>query len=205
MATDFRSICNVLANTSCSEQKLNIIKYHFREEIDSARRFDRIPNLKELIKILQKRDVLNPDDNTSLKYLLATLDRTDLLVSNNTPASQESAVIKPRIKPPLYDRVLPEVSDDPIKRVDDIICCNIGKKWNEFARQLKIPEGFIDQLEHKHNQIGDMVHEILVYHRKVSDERYWKIKLCQALENARRKDLSRDVQEEFAKHGFMYL
>lgn len=46
-----------------------------------------------------------------------------------------------------------------------------------------------------------MVREVITYHKENCDPRYWQTKLCNALADARRKDLSRKVQYIFAMHS----
>lgn len=55
---DYASICNDLSISVCQPAHLNFIKDKFRVEIDSSRTFDRIKNLKSLIRVLEKRDFL---------------------------------------------------------------------------------------------------------------------------------------------------
>lgn len=70
-----------------------------------------------------------------------------------------------------------------------------------LARKLKIPEGKIDDLEKDHHNVTDRVLEILHYHKNSSDRSYWQLNLCDALENAGRKDLSWEVKNIIAMHS----
>lgn len=99
--------------------------------------------------------------------------------------------------------VLPNVSQDPVKRIEDMIADEIGDNWKRLARHLEIPEGHIDQLEICYRRISDRVYEILRYQRERDDQRLWKVNLCFALERARRKDLSDKVQMMCARHGLV--
>lgn len=97
--------------------------------------------------------------------------------------------------------MLRPVNPDPIERVYDVISTELGHRWKEFARQLELPEGSIDNLESAHHRrIPPIVREILINHRARSDQRFWKMKLFDALDNCRRKDLSLKVKEIMASH-----
>lgn len=89
-----------------------------------------------------------------------------------------------------------------MRRIYDLICREIGLNWKEFARNLKISEGYIDQLDYKYRyNISEMVREVITYHKENCDIRYWKCDLVNALEDARRRDLGREVQRLFAMHS----
>lgn len=77
-----------------------------------------------------------------------------------------------------------------MERIFETICSEIGKHWKNLARHLSIPEGKIDDLEREYTRVEDRVREILVYNKEISDGRYWKMNLCEALEKSSRKDLS---------------
>lgn len=93
--------------------------------------------------------------------------------------------------------MLPPVSSDAVERVFDTISQSIGKKWKDLARALRIREGHIDSFENC-KKIQDIVRQILLNHRACSDEVYWEINLCRALEKAGRKDLANEVNEILA-------
>ncbi|KAJ8917544.1 hypothetical protein NQ315_005593 [Exocentrus adspersus] len=200
-----------IMETPCPDLKLQEFKLHFRNDMDSERRYDRITNLMSLIRILEKRDVLRPDSLDPFNYLAEQLQRKDIIRFINNPDDERPVLVQPLTSnighynengSTTTSRVLPQIDPDPERRVYDLICADIGKKWKDFARALKIPEGFIDELEDKHrHRIPEMTREVIVYHRQSCDPRYWRVELCQGLIKARRSDLSLSVEKVFAMHG----
>ncbi|XP_018577478.1 fas-associated death domain protein [Anoplophora glabripennis] len=206
---------NTLIGISCRDNELNILKQHFRNEIFSDRRYDRIHNLMNLIKILEKRDVISPNDISSLGYIANVLQNNDIIeLINHFNVPTQAEPVRQNVAAPVepmnqnvgpannIGRVLPVIDTDPTGRVYDLICREIGQKWKDFARALKIGEGYIDQLEYQHrSNIEEITRQVIIYHRQICDPPYWKYKLTQALDEARRKDLSMKVQEIFAMYS----
>ncbi|KAJ8934759.1 hypothetical protein NQ314_013204 [Rhamnusium bicolor] len=201
---NYKHICDRLGNVFCPDHKLSLIKEHFSENIDSPRRFDRINNIAKLLRILEKRDCLSTEEISPLKYIARELQDNNIIAlieayesydkSPQVPISNERNV---------KNRVIPQIEVDPIERVYRLICSEIGQKWKDLARALSVPEGQIDDLEHRYLRISDMTREVLLFHREASDERYWKVKLCNGLTVARRNDLRLQIQDLFARHGLM--
>lgn len=71
-------------NVSCSDTKLTILKKHYRILIDSDRRYDRIRNLSHLIRILEKRDVVSPDNIHCMRHIADVLENQDIIESINS-------------------------------------------------------------------------------------------------------------------------
>lgn len=93
---------------------------------------------------------------------------------------------------------MPPVPKSVIQKVNTLIRTEIGSKWKEFARALSVQEGLIDKLESQYRgNIYDMVQEVLKY----EEEKYlpnmdlWQSRLKNALEEARRKDLSKKIDD----------
>lgn len=82
------------------------------------------------------------------------------------------------------------------QRINDTIIEHIGTFWTDLARNLKIQESAIDEIELQNTSLASKANKILeIYYEKKSDPNRWFFNLCEALEKARRKDLSRDLQE----------
>lgn len=75
----------------------------------------------------------------------------------------------------------------------DVIGRDIGYKWKDFSRALKIREGEIDSLEIKHRDISDRIREVLNTYRRICPAQYFRTNILQALRDARRSDLSIDI------------
>lgn len=76
---DYASIRNDLSISVCQPAQLNFIKDKFRVEIDSSRTFDRIKNLKSLIRVLEKRDFFSEYNVGTLRILAELLRRNDCI------------------------------------------------------------------------------------------------------------------------------
>ena len=88
---------------------------------------------------------------------------------------------------------VPNTNRDLKCKVIAEICSDIGHKWKELARALKIKEGQIDDLEDRYHGQIERVREILLYHIQNCDSRTWRSELEEALRRARRTDLSRRI------------
>ncbi|XP_076269342.1 fas-associated death domain protein [Rhynchophorus ferrugineus] len=185
--TEYTKICTELCN-EITRSQLEMLKNHFRLKINSRRTLSRIDTARGLFRLLEKRDLLCPENET-------TLNEIRCLVKPNNFKTQET--IQHPIDNRLHStRVLPSVPRSLIEKVNTVIRSEIGAKWKEFARALSITEGYIDRLESQHRgNISDMVQEILTFEheRDFPNMDLWQIRLKHALEEARRKDLSRRI------------
>lgn len=99
----YRYLCDIVIN-ACEEHvnsnKILGLKYKYEDNINSNRRFETINSVRDLIKLLEKRDDLSSENVTILheiaayfnqSYLLNTLhDRTNI----TTPTVQEMHVVQ---------------------------------------------------------------------------------------------------------------
>ncbi|VEN61922.1 unnamed protein product [Callosobruchus maculatus] len=193
---------NALARSRCSLPKLRRIKETYKDQIDSERQFERIANVEDLLKTLEKRDCIS---NDVFEHICNELNRTDIISTIETGRISERDTVYYVPSSEASNgrhKVLPEVPRDADVHAFEVISCQIGKKWKDFARALGIGEGHIDELQATYrDRTYEIVIEILKYHKNSSDERYWKIFLYSALEKARRRDLSRSIKELYARHG----
>lgn len=84
-------------------------------------------------------------------------------------------------------------------RINNQIVEGIGSFWRALGRNLKIPEGKIDDIDLNHQYVADKVLEILdIYYNQKADPQRWFFDLCNALEKARRKDISKSLQNIMA-------
>lgn len=87
-----------LTNISCPGNKLNILKEYFKISIDSDRRFDRIRNLQNLIRILEKRDIISPNNIASIRYIAVVLERNEIVqLINFFDAPEQTERIRPNV------------------------------------------------------------------------------------------------------------
>ncbi|CAH1117464.1 unnamed protein product [Phaedon cochleariae] len=221
---EYLEIRNSICSMACPDRYLVQIKYKFHREIDSNRLYDRITTLPYLIRILEKRDVLNIACIDAFRLIAKMLNnkRVDALIEGYGKAKQHviapppAAVHRPVLGPIPSENlnnmrvsahhmennpVIPLLDSDPLVRVKDLICSDIGKKWKDLARAIGVREGEIDLLEERYPRISDRVQEVLRFHEQKNGNSKWK--LCNALDIARRKDLRMEIQEIFEEHNMM--
>lgn len=85
-------------------------------------------------------------------------------------------------------------------RIHLTIVEQIGTHWRDLARNLKIGEHLIDKIDQKYSTLDSKASNMLeiYYNDPKTDPQKWLLSLCNALERARRKDLSRTIQEILA-------
>lgn len=80
-------------------------------------------------------------------------------------------------------------------RINETIVEEIGTHWRDLARNLKMQECRIDEIDKQKNTLEEKAIELLkLYEYKADPQRGFYV-LCSALEKTRRKDLSRKIQE----------
>ncbi|XP_030747903.1 uncharacterized protein LOC115876310 isoform X2 [Sitophilus oryzae] len=190
-SVQYMDICNELVS-SATNTSLNLLKHNFRDVINSNRRFCKIENIHSLFKVLEKRGILCVENGSILKHII------DLIAPNN---QRIQTILNSNSRNTGVTRVIPPVSDDYIEQIHDLIRLEMGDKWKELARALKISEGIIDNLDSQHRgNIPEMVKEILENHlqRLKNNPHMWRSKLQQALVSARRTDLAERVDSILA-------
>lgn len=76
-----------------------------------------------------------------------------------------------------------------------LISEEIGRKWRDLGRELKIKEGQLDDLESKHNTSKSRTLEIFKMFEEKSDPRSIVVDICEALIQVRRNDLRKEVEK----------
>lgn len=71
---NYRTIFQLLCQVKLSKDKLELIKSKFKHNIDSPRRYENINDMKELLKILEKRCVIGFDNIVKLYDIVETVD-----------------------------------------------------------------------------------------------------------------------------------
>lgn len=79
--------------------------------------------------------------------------------------------------------------------IEEIITEEIGSYWRDLGRNLKVREGKIDEIDATNATVKSKVLKVLEIFDHNVDKPKWFYKLCEGLEQARRKDLSRSIQE----------
>lgn len=76
-----------------------------------------------------------------------------------------------------------------------VISEDIGRKWRDLGRELKIKEGQLDDLESKYNTSKLRTLEIFRMFEERSDPRSIVVDICEALIQVRRNDLRKEVEQ----------
>ncbi|XP_022253423.1 uncharacterized protein LOC106469253 isoform X2 [Limulus polyphemus] len=132
------------------------IRNDFREESESWRDLKKVTSMKELIQLLEDRDVLtewNVAIFEKLVKLLGNKESVDLIkaykkleLSDTTPQCSVCHC-KIQITPVQLDPVLYSASDsDEMESAMLYISRNYGCRWKHLARALKVREGDIDNI-----------------------------------------------------------
>ncbi|XP_038210185.1 fas-associated death domain protein [Zerene cesonia] len=186
---------------------LNQLKNLYKKDIHSKRRFEQINTIGQLLRILEIREVLSEDNVSPLKEIACLLQSNDLLKS----ISEYELTHVPRTYMNYYahHNVSESESIDSIPkghpygnisarkkaRINETIVEEIGTYWRDLARNLKIQENRIDEIDTQKYTLTDKARELLkIYQHKADPQRGFYV-LCDALEKARRKDLSKNLQE----------
>ncbi|KAJ3654709.1 hypothetical protein Zmor_013880 [Zophobas morio] len=199
----YERIYNFLSSLKCADDKVAEIKDVYVDIINSKRRLHAIKSIKDLLKILQKRDHINPEKIGALIGLAECFDGIpfETFTAANTVNNNQNVngnIIY--VTQPSPNLVLPRLPPDLRERVYQVIASDIGKKWTDFARALHVPEGYIDELYYAQRNCHNRVYEILRYHQERCDPRLWRSSLLDALTKARRNDLMQRVQTIFDTH-----
>lgn len=76
-----------------------------------------------------------------------------------------------------------------------LISEDIGRKWRDFGRELKIKEGQLDDLESRYNTSKSRTLEIFRMFEERSDPRSIVVDILEALIQVRRNDLRKEVEQ----------
>lgn len=70
----------------------------------------------------------------------------------------------------------------------------VGIFWRDLARNLKIRECVIDEIDLNNKSLSRKASNLLEYYEQRADPQRWFFILCDALDKTRRKDISRSIQ-----------
>ncbi|CAK1553691.1 unnamed protein product [Leptosia nina] len=202
----------VIYNFGLNDNNNNLLgqlKEFYRTEIDSNRRFDEINTIGQLINILELRNTLSEDNISPLKEIAQRLNNNEIIrlicdyekshlpkgSFNYYATEQNIATSKEFIDPLPTGHPYGNITHRKKARIIEKIVEEIGTNWRDLARNLRIQEGQIDEIDKTKETLAEKATELLkLYERKADPQRGFYY-LCNALENARRRDLSRSLQK----------
>ncbi|CAH2236100.1 fas-associated death domain protein [Pararge aegeria] len=184
------------------------LKEFYKDDIDSERKYEQVNTIGQLLKILEIRDVLSEDDIGPLKEIARRLNNNELLQRisdyeiSHVPREYVNYYALEN-KLPAFNKEKTEtgvnnqffIPQDKTQRIKDTIIEEIGRYWRDLARNLKIREIVIEDIDSKHQALSEKAKDILDTYFERCDKQRWFYTLCEALEKSRRKDLCRSIQE----------
>ena len=84
------------------------------------------------------------------------------------------------------------------QRIFETITQEIGSFWRDLARNLKIRERDIDDIDFQNKTLAVKATKLMEKYDLIADPQRWFFVLCDALERTRRKDLVRSIQDIMA-------
>ncbi|XP_026751231.2 uncharacterized protein LOC113511724 [Galleria mellonella] len=208
----------ILSVGLCDNQNntLNLLKEVYRNVINSPRRCENIITVGQLLKVLEIRDVLSENNIEPLKDIAQIInDKGEILrhivayenacskreynfyasepvsPQNVSKAEQKNEAFEnaPNGNPYIH------VNNQKKQRIFETVIEQIGTFWRDLARNLKIRECIIDEIDKESDSLYSKASKLLEIYEKRADTQKWLIVLCDALERARRRDLARSIQD----------
>ncbi|XP_049866265.1 uncharacterized protein LOC126366964 [Pectinophora gossypiella] len=205
----------IVISVGSSERHVQLkdaLKELFRNEINSPRRYEQINNISQLLNVLELRDVLSEDNVEPLKKIVERLPNCNDLMRKilqyeashvpreyeNYYASENTQNTSNRVVNESYINTSPFGNMSPKKkqRIIETVVEEIGNGWTDLARNLKIRECDIDDIDANNKSIARKSAKLMeLYLEKKADPDKWFFVLCNALEKTRRKDLTKSIQK----------
>ncbi|XP_013141311.1 PREDICTED: fas-associated death domain protein isoform X2 [Papilio polytes] len=192
-------------------QILGVLKEYYKDEIDSPRRYENINTIGELMRVLEIRDILSEDNVMPLKEVASRLSnnrellrKIDIYESThvqrgfiNQYVDQQHNHSTPKNETieTINSNPLGNMSKRKKERILETITEEIGIFWRDLARNLKIRECVIDEIDLNNRNLSIKAEKLLEAYEHKADPQRWFFVLCEALEKARRKDISRSLQD----------
>ncbi|XP_014363501.2 fas-associated death domain protein [Papilio machaon] len=193
-------------------QILGVLKEYYKDEIDSPRRYENINTIGELMRVLEIRDILSEDNVMPLKEVASRLSNNRELLrkihnyeSTHVPRGNiNQYVIDQHCNHSTYkNETIETMNSNPLgtmskrkkERILETITEEIGIFWRDLARNLKIRECVIDEIDLNNKNLSMKAAKLLEAYEHKADPQRWFFVLCEALEKARRKDISRSLQD----------
>lgn len=213
----------LIKKTELTTDDIEELKIYFENDIGSKRRIESIKTLEDLLDVLERRDVVSEENIQVFKDIGEALNDENIIRQISEYPSLESSdndlenvYASARVRDSLIpivpvprnvqENILP--NNNPIdvrkfsgpnrERIYKLIASEIGRKWREFGRGIGIREGEMDEVESTFpRDFKSRVMRMLTIFEEDEreDPRRVVLRICDALEKCRRKDLSRQTIE----------
>ncbi|KAJ8732765.1 hypothetical protein PYW07_015364 [Mythimna separata] len=208
--TDYRELKEYIVFSVGTNERhseiLSSMKEFFRDTINSIRRFEQITTIRQLLKVLEVRDLLSEDNVDCLKSIALKLPNSHEVLekishyeNNHLPkeygnyySSPPQSQRKEAEDSFMTSSPLGSLSKRKRQRILDTIIQEIGSFWRDLARNLKIRECDIDYIDFQNKTLAIKATKLMEKYDDVADPQRWFFVLCDALERSRRKDLLDD-------------
>ncbi|XP_051174367.1 uncharacterized protein LOC127290038 [Leptopilina boulardi] len=225
-AKDYKSlennILNKLKHIKLDDESLKKLKFHFVNQINSKRTFERINKFDQLFNVLKKRNIIDHNKIESFNFALDAIQKKELsreencnlekeflnlFITNSYVTANTSTFIEHDLEITKNIAILSQQnceSDLCKKRnfqqkVMLEISDRIGIKWRNLARYLGITEMIIDQTEIKYSDLKEKAYQILRMSQEQLTFENWRRKLIYALDKVRRRDLCDWIEDIYLK------
>ncbi|CAB3221470.1 unnamed protein product [Arctia plantaginis] len=209
--------CIVLAVVQAEKHNeiLSSIKELFSAGINSVRRVEQIKTIRQLLSVLELRDILSEDNVQSLKNIALKLPNTEELLKKisdyekshvpreygNYYVAAQNIATEPEESYIMNSHApcIKTVSKRKKQRIFQTIIEEIGSFWRDLGRNLKVRECRIDEIDSQSRTLTEKATKVMkAFEYEKADPDKWFFILCDALEKSRRKDLTIAIQEVMA-------
>lgn len=213
----YETVKNAFVRTLKNTRNLWEVKEIFSPEV-SRRRLELIETPEDLIAMLEAQSIIGEDTINGFQKISDALDDPGLvcltqnfrqnisqLPSASCPAVNQYAVLRKtqtlttlenqsKAKPDKQDTQNAQITlQDKRNAIFKLISEEIGRKWMDFARGLKIRQGEIDAITDNHTSIPARVYIVLERVEAEKPRELFNL-ICQALQHSRRNDLQERVR-----------
>ncbi|XP_065172470.1 uncharacterized protein [Atheta coriaria] len=184
---------------------LNNVKDMFQSQIASIRSLQRITNVKELAKLLKKRDLLTTSCLDSIAYMLPP----DLYQEYSKIKGAHQVTIHPHMSSNNHrsniSNIIGSTSEERdsinlngnLDKIYRIICGELSPQHcKDMARKLCIKECHIDELFLCSTSTHECIKKVLQMHEENCDPKTWRQSLLNALDGAKREDVRKMVERK---------
>lgn len=122
---------------------------------------------------------------------LPTQSSSSKNIEEESPGRSSSNALKSRTQPHLQDQIVQS-------RTFDLLSCQIGRRWRELGRWLGFHDADLDEFEERYSHnLKERIYSMLLefaknYH---SNHNEMMSRICTALDNCKRVDLRKKVQQ----------
>ncbi|KAF4516825.1 hypothetical protein B566_EDAN006219 [Ephemera danica] len=163
---------------------------------ESARTQSRIKCLSRLLRELQKRELISPENVILLGDLVENLGNDEikeLYLNHRSRLNHVNTASQREVREP---QLLSDARDYPQLpgEVRQLIADKIGRKWTDLARKLSVPDAEIDEIEERYRDNPRRINAMLIWFERRTSASKQMVQLINALNKSRRRDLAEKIE-----------